>query len=283
MKCNSCGGEVAEHEIRCHICMSDIGFPNVRAANTPEEKGELDRRLADAMTSAKARGCESILHSFGASVLSSAVVVSRALGLVKNIVESENQLITSFYRQVDGGSRLPEDNRFDRARPSVDGVLFPYYGDQIIFGALSLDGVGVGGSYGACHLTLRESAVANRSSLFEENSLLFCTMKHRIILGGRIPPGYRATWNVRDRLAMAKHQPDLDATVTPDKFPGILVRQGAKPENEVFIEVHIYGRIHRDAIEAVVFRKPTKGPDLAIWNSFKKALVKRGVRVAEVP
>jgi hypothetical protein len=242
--------------------MSDIGFPNVRAADTPEERYELDRRLLDAMTSAEARGCKSVLEAFGMSVLSSAVVVSRPLGVVKNLIESENQLITSFYRQVDGGSRLPEDNRFDRARPSVDGILFPYYQDQINFGVLSLNGIGIGGNYGSCHLTLRESAVANRSSLFEENSLLFCTSKHRIILGGRIPPGYRATWDRRDRLAMAKHQPDLDASVTPDKFPGILVRQGAKPEDEIFIEVHIYGRIHRDAIESVVFKKPAKGPDL---------------------
>lgn len=189
MKCNNCGGDLSDHEIRCHVCMRDIGFPNVRAAETREETVELARRLATAITSAKARGCEAILESFGQAVLGSSVVVSRPLGLVKNVVESANQLITSFYQQVDGGSRLPEDNQFDRARPSVDGLMFPYYGDQITFGALSLDGLGVGGSYGACHLSLRESAISSRATVFEENCLLFCTQRHRIIVGGRIPFG----------------------------------------------------------------------------------------------
>lgn len=81
---------------------------------------------------------------------------------------------------------------------------------------------------------------------------------------------------------MSKHQPDLDATSVPSDFPRILMRPATRPEDEVFIEVHIYGRIHREAIEAVTFRKPAKGADLIIWNSLKKMLTKRGVRVTEV-
>jgi hypothetical protein len=205
------------------------------------------------------------------------------LGVVKNIIESDNQLVVTFYGQVASGSRIPEGNRFDRSRPGVDGTMFPFYHENINFGVLSLDGFGIGGNYGACHLTLKDSAISQRATVFEENSFLFCTLRHRIIVGGQIPSGYRATWDQRHKLASAKHQSDLDSKTGPAEFARLLVKEATTPEAEVFIEVHIFGPMHCEAVAAVACKKPSKGPDSVIWNSLKKKLSKRGIAVTELP
>jgi hypothetical protein len=283
MICMSCGEAVADHETRCHVCHEPVGYPNVRKASESSETDALDLRVIDAFVSARARHCEAVLVDFGNAIKDSVAVISRQLAPIKSLLDSENQLMASFYGQVTGGTRIPQHNRFDRGRPSVDGLLFPHYQQHILFGALSLDGVGVGGSYGAYHLVLKDAAIAKRATVFEENSFLFCSAKHRITAGTEIPPGYRASWSDRHKLAQAKHHADLTTTTTAANFRGILLKPAAKIEDEVFIEVHIYGEIHRAAVQELIGQKPLRGPDLVLWNSLKKTLKKLGIKVTETP
>jgi hypothetical protein len=282
MNCETCGVEVAAHVDRCQACMRDVGFPNVRAATSVQENEALAERVRVAFESAQANSCEGALFRFGGAVARAHVVVSRSLSDLRRIVDSENQLFSPFYGQVSGGSRLPENNRFDPARPGVDGTLFPYYAERISFGALSLDGVGVGGNYGGCHLTLRDSSISHRATVFEENAYVFCVVKRRTGVGGPIPAGYRASWEDRAKLAQAKHYAELKASMPDDEFPRVLLRRAQSPEAETFVEVHIYGGLHRSCLQEVAFG-PDNEEDRIIWTSLKRSLVKLGVSVSELP
>jgi hypothetical protein len=226
-----------------------------------------------AETSAKARGSEAVLKDFGRAVLASKVVFSRNLGVVLNLVSSDSALYTNFYKQIEGEIRLPEDNPFDRGRSAVDGTVFPNYHQNICFGALSLDNAGLT-RYGAYSIVLRERMIVRRATVFEENSFTFCQSKHRIIVGEQIPPGFRATWEDRGTLAMVKLHSAIEKTTEPDQYPGILLHVGTDPrlDDDDFIEVHIWGAIHRTAIERIVGPKPSGREDRVLWKSLESKL-----------
>jgi len=269
--CHTCGERVPGSARNCPSCQADAGFPNIRAAALDEEKVALELRMIDAETSTRARGCEAVLKGYGKAVLQSRAVICRNLGVVSSLVSSDNALYNNFYKQIEAESRLPEDNPFDRGRSAVDGTLFPNYHTNICFAALSLDNVGLT-RYGEYSIVLKEKMILQRASVFEENSVAFCQMKHRIIVGDSVPPGYRATWLERDRLAMAKSHSKIDLATRPEDYGGILLRRGTDPMDDDFIEVHIWGPIHRAAIERVVGPRPRTRDDRVLWNSLDAKL-----------
>ena len=161
----------------CVACQFDVGFPNVRAADTSEEREALQSRVDQAFVSARARKCEQVLEQFGDAVLRSQAVITRSLTLVQTLVSSDSGAHPSFYREVEAGMRVPEDNEWDAARPAADQILFPYYAKHIKFAALSLDGRGLT-HYGSYAIVLNEEMIAERATVFEENSLQF-VKRHR--------------------------------------------------------------------------------------------------------
>jgi hypothetical protein len=234
----------------------------------------MQQRLADAETSTGARKCEAALRHFGKAVLGSRAVICQNLGVVSSLVSRDTSLYASYYEQIEGAMRLPEDNRFDLGRTAVDGTLFPNYHKKIVFAALSLDNLGPT-AWGAYALVLKEKMIFQRASIFEENSFHFCH-KHGIVAGDQIPPGYRAVWVERDRLAMAKLHDRLQATTRPDEYPAILLHRTPDPRDDDFIEVHIWGPIHRTAIERVVGPKPKNREDWVLWNRLATKLTEVG-------
>jgi hypothetical protein len=57
-----------------------------------------------------------VLEHFGRAVLSSKAVICRSLSIVQYLVSSDSALYNTFHQQVDAEARIPEDNRWDRAR-----------------------------------------------------------------------------------------------------------------------------------------------------------------------
>lgn len=86
------------------------------------------------------------------------------------------------------------------------------------------------------------------------------------------------SWVAGDGKAPA----NLSPATTPDEFPGILVQRGTPPTGDDFIEAHIYGPLHRIAIEKVIGPRPRKGADLTIWRSVQKTLRDIGAAVEEL-
>ncbi|HEX7766331.1 MAG TPA: zinc ribbon domain-containing protein [Nitrospira sp.] len=272
--CSNCGAPFHESNRLCPGCNSDLGFPNVRAAQKPQEVEALRQRCADAEVSTRERKCESVLLQFNEAVKKSKAVINRDIGIVKALVSNDNALYNSFYHSVDEQARLPEDNPFDRSRPSIDSTLFPFYHKEMRFAALSLDGHGIQ-KYGALTMILREDIIKQRATVFEENSMDFCK-RQKIVTGSSIPSGYRAVWNKRHELAIAKLHSLINPTTTPDEFTKILLKSGEGTTNAEFIEVHIYGSFTRRGIEKIVGNAPKRKEDKVLMKSIRTKLKEFG-------
>src|SRR5690349_6355463 len=97
MNCPRCTTPVREHLERCHVCGYDIGFPNVRAAEQPNEVNALASRVQDANTNAAARKSGHVLYKFGLAVSKSDAVLARSLGTLDSFTKSDNELYVSYH------------------------------------------------------------------------------------------------------------------------------------------------------------------------------------------
>jgi hypothetical protein len=245
-----------------------------------DERTALASRLTAARVSANARRALAILDDFGQSIATSQAVLARSLGDLDAFVKNENALYVSFHSQVRAKSRVPENNSWDRGRMAAESTVHPNYSEEINYSALSLDGFGVLW-WGEYSIILKESHIANRTSVFEENPFLFCE-RHRVFAGRPAPPGYRASWGSRQELAMAKLVEKVSTSTQADQYASILLNQGTSRAEADFIECHTYGPLHRNSISRVIGPRPKGGPDLIIWKSVVASLHKLGAVVEEV-
>ncbi|MCA1642908.1 MAG: hypothetical protein LC785_13385, partial [Acidobacteria bacterium] len=131
-----------------------------------------------------------------------------------------------------------------------------------------------------CFLVLRTEMIAHRASVFEENSVLFFSkyFKPDINEAIRLPRGYRATWEERATLCVAKLADRIDDATKPGAYSGILLRRGANPEDDDFVEVHVWGSMTIRTLERVTFNKPTSRTAREITNrANKQRMAKFGV------
>ncbi len=253
-------------------CFHFCGFPNVRKANDPEEVNALDLQYSEAKKSATAGNRGALFDAYEAFLGASVAVVCRSLDLTKALLSSENVVYATYYQETEGAGRLSEDSLFDSTRAATDARVFPRYYKDIRFGALSLDGKGVP-TYGACSMVLKSSAISLRTTVFWENTVDFC---NRIcpIQKEPVPPGYRAFWSTRARLAAAKGQPMLDRQSTVQEFAGILI------DRDVFVEVNIYGPFNRNSVERILVAKPTDKADRAVLSAIRDVIKKDALGIA---
>jgi hypothetical protein len=126
---------------------------------------------------------------------------------------------------------------------------------EIHFAALSPDEEGLS-NYGECSLTLRVSLIAHRTSVFEENMLVFFKTKcDNYWRTERLPVGYRSDWPNRAKLAVAKLAPRIGATTPEDDFAGLLLSRGTTVADDQFIELHVFGMMTIRTLEKVVLNK----------------------------
>jgi hypothetical protein len=248
----------------------------VREARRQEECAALDTRWKEVHALALQQGRELVLSNFETAVKNSNAVLCRSLGIANWIISSGNILFGTFWLEVEAGIRLPEDNVFDRARGAVDATFFPFYEREIRFAALSLNGRGPE-AYGACSIVLKDEVIAHRASVCDENTLVFCR-RHSVIVGDPPPPGFRATWSDRCRLAGAKLYGSLSEHMTAKDFPPILLRQARATDEVDFIEVHIYGSMNRESIERMLVPKGVLDvpEDALLVDSMRRKLAEVG-------
>ncbi len=208
----------------------------------------------------------------------SAAVIARSESELLRLAMSTKQLYATYYQQLEGGVRLPDGDTWDVVREIADTLLFPKYKKEVRFGALSLDGIGLA-NYGSCSITLRNEMISHRTSVFEENSVLF--MKHKKIRTSNpnLPKGFRATWNERAKLSIAKLAPSIDSTLVPNQYSKLLLTQGASSADDKFIEVHIWGPISVMSIEKVTVTAREAGVKETILKAVTSELLKHGVTV----
>lgn len=276
VKCTKCKAEVPDHERHCVVCGFDAGFPNVRAARN--EEAALTKRYERVVDEARRRNCVGVISRFEDCVAGARAILCRQLQQALRLASSDTALYANFYREVEGAARIPENNKWDTKRECVDAMLFPHYHKEICFGALAIDGRGTF-SYGVCSIELTEVAVCDRASVFEENSFSFVE-KRGIPITGNLPVGFRAPWAHRQRLAIAKLGPRIQESTPDTAFPSLLLNEnGPEPE---FVEVHIYGPIHRRAIARVCVEGPISKAGKVLLASLKRKLGEVGASVEVV-
>ncbi len=269
--CGFCANNVPLEVEHCPHCNQAGEVPNVKAARL--EAAALDSRYQAAVQDAAGRGCRDVLESFEAAITASKAVINRPLLEVERLASSDRQLYSSFYQRLEAGLQLPYGDKWDRLRVKADAELFPLYAKPIRFAALSLDGMGLR-SYGDCTFVLRENLIAHRASVFEDNSAVF--LRDR---GYKLPPGQRAPWRERAKLCVAKLTKWIHKDTTPADFPGLLLEQGADPENDRFVEVHIWGSLSIRSFERAVLSTGARPPRQAIRKALRTRMEEMGLEL----
>jgi hypothetical protein len=276
--CPHCTHDIPSAAERCPHCSLPGRFPNVRAAEEHLERSALETRYNAALDGAKARGCEGIVKDLQATVENRArAVLGRPVSEVHRLATSDNQLYATYYQLIESEVRLPSGDKWDVLRRVAEETLFPGYKERIRFAALALDSVGVL-SYGQCFCSLRVGMTSHRASLLEENSVLFMGHHNILMIHAHNPPrGYRAAWDDRGKLCVAKLAGRITDTTQHHEFPGLLVRQGATSADDDFVEVHVYGPLSIRTIETVVLVRARHRPSKAIVQAMVARLQKAGV------
>jgi hypothetical protein len=275
MECQKCQAQIPAHVRLCVVCGVDVGCPNVRAAQDAEEVSALRERVRIQQEYAANRHLSEVLESFRLATSDARAVMCKPLGLVSHLVSSDNLMFATFYEDVAASARIPEDNDWDRSRQPADAMLFAYYFQHLGFALLSLDGSGADGYGGVC-MTLRDVAIRDRATTFEENSILF-VKRHSLHPGDPVPKGFRATWSARGDHAVAKLGHLVEEGMTFARFTELL-RSGNSRDAD-FIEVNIYGPIHRRAIERAITSNPTNREDRLLWKSIQRKLLDVGATI----
>jgi len=271
--CGFCRNEFPVGRKYCPHCAHLSYFPNVKEAQEPKEIKALDRRYAAALRDAAGRGARKKVQSFEVTTRSSKAVRVLPLRELERLASSDKEIFSTYYKLLEAEVRVPDDTKWDVLRARADDTLFPGYKEEIRFAALSLDGVGPE-SYGECSFVLRDDMIAHRASVFEGNSALI--MKRKL----NVPPGFRAPWEERAKLCVAKLAGAINSRTKEAQFPGILLKGGSS-EKEDFVEVHIWGPMTMRTVERIWVRRKTRR------QSFIKALRDRikglGVVLGIVP
>ena len=162
--------------------------------------------------------------------------------------------MSNYNLQTAGETRIVAEMKDDKQRRGTEGVLFGAYAPEIRYAALALDQRGLI-SYGNCSMTLADMTMRYKATLLEENSYFF-VQKHRIVAGDALPQGYRATWENRHLLAVAKLADKI--TQKAQNWANVLLHSNGDRQHDEFIEVHIYGAFDKQAIEAVAIPSLSK-------------------------
>jgi len=100
--------------------------------------------------------------------------------------------------------------------------------------------------------------------------------RRQIPVTEELPSGYRVLWCDRGRLAVAKPATVVDPNTVEADFPALLLREGLQPEDDQFLEVHVYGPISIHTVEGVSL-KP--GSATVKRKALQERLGKFGIRL----
>lgn len=248
---------------------------NVKYALTPEEVAALESRYEDARIYLASKALTREGLDFERWVLSSGqAVVNMDFAFLWEWLMLGSKEYQGYKRSVAQGDRLRKIFANDRMRSAVEGLIFGSHED-IIYGALTLNEVGLT-SYGKVSVVLQTAAIEQVTSMLDENSYNFIK---RISASGwfmdePFPPGHFATWDGRNKLALAKCHPAIKTGLTFADAVLLIMSAGAsKPEDE-FIELYIYGKINKSAVEKIKFpvdlRNSFNGDELDQYEELKR-------------
>lgn len=217
-----------------------------------------------------------------AKVDGSKAVIARRIHDIERLSYSDRECYATYYQQLNAQIRLPDADEWDQFRRSADEALFPGYKEHIRFAALTIDDLGVL-NYGEWSIVLRTAMIQRRTSTFEENTLVF--VKERrvpIAEADEAVCGYRAAWDERGKLGVAKLAGAITPATKEADFAGLLIQQGppGKPAEDRFVEAHVFGPLTIRSAEKVILTKNRDSRRLA--SQARLRAIKKNLRGYDV-
>lgn len=275
--CINCQTAIPSHVDRCVGCGHDVGFPNDRAAAAFTEVDALNSNYQQARARCATIGASAVADLLETELRASTAVICKPWGVINTLLDRDSRLLQTFHQEVESEGRTPEANDFDRERAGIDATFFPHYHQRMRFAALSIDGQGPVAYGGGC-LVLKELSIAERSTVFIENTITY-VRRTRLPAGSPPPPGLTATWANRVKLGIAKLADRLRTGMQKEDLAAIVLTQTGKTDGDDFLEVHVYGPIHRSAVALLAGEMPRNDADHAMVVQMKSDLARIGVQV----
>ena len=256
IECEFCHYDFPDTADRCPHCGRPGIYVNVVRAEKDSEREALQRRYDAAMGDAQSRGCEAVVRDFEQAAANSRAVVARKDFVLQRMLSSDTEILGTYELELRAGLRLPKGEVWDVLRDVAGSTLFGAASTQIRFAALTLDEKGLF-NYGDYVLFFREDMIAHRASVLEENSAVF--VEHSLKTSGspEVPPGFRATWQERASLCVAKLASQIGPSTKPGEYAKILLSASKTSADDNFVEVHIFGPVTVRTLDRVAVREQT--------------------------
>lgn len=258
-KCPECKLEYPTDAKRCTTCgrpAPSKGFPNVLLAQKTKEKEELNRLYDEAIKDSTSAGSIARVREFEKRVQTDARLIT-ACRFKKffDIGDQEQGIFPTFQQLHHAELVFAGDDPNNNVRQIAEEATLPGCSRRITFAVLAIDEVGLS-HYGNYSLIWQLEMVVHRTTLFIANCLTW-RQENGMTLDSAAPPGNRATWEERHRLAVIKCAPQITSRTKPSSFPRILVRNRSKKDlYDVFIEGHIWGFLTRMSLMKVICTSP---------------------------
>jgi len=153
-------------------------------------------------------------------------------------------------------------------------VVLDCFGRDINFAALTV-GERWLENYGDGAVFFRDSMIAHRSSVFEENTARWvetngCTLQ--------VQSGHMATWEERHKLGVAKIAPHVLGGFTD--IPSLLLQSGDTTADDSYIEVHICGTFTIRSAQTIVVKRDALSPLSEAALLSRSPMLRISVRIA---
>jgi len=278
--CPDCGQVVEYWRVQCR-CGHFVGFPNYR--DVAAERAELTKRHTAAQDDCKKRRVASLLTKLEDLAEQSRPVIAMSFSACDDILRPGKY--RNYHQRIDSGERDPSGAADHADREMVGARLFPTYHHHIHYAALSPDGRGLS-SYGpvAVRWEVTPAYLGRRATLLEDNSFIFYDRHFLGQRGATIPPGYRAIWEDRMKLAAAKIAPRLTTATGESHLPGLLLQPGKTRKDDHFIEVTIYaegGLDTQDVDMVTVQQSPTTSEEADRRDLVRQVCTSRDIDFVE--
>jgi len=279
-RCPVCQVEVPDYSApNCSRCGNLIGWPNYRKALF--EQPVLDARYQSARADLDGNGLTLLREQVERLAEASLPVVGMDANACSDLLKGGKY--RNYHYRVEIGDRDIASEANHGNRSMVNERLYPKYGRHLQYAVLSPDGLGLT-SYGPIAVAWRVDPhyLMTRATLLEENEFLFFEAHGLGSLNAVVPSGYRAIWEDRAKLVIAKLAPSLNAATALADLQTLILRPGADRWNDVFVEVVIYadGGIDSLDVASVALLEPlTDRNSQRKWREVMEACAQRGIRV----
>ena len=133
-------------------------------------------------------------------------------------------------------------------------------------------------------MELSNPKVAHRTTLFEDNNVVFTVYKQSASMAdaGELEPGHRATWDRRNRLCVAKLAKRLTSGLHSSHFADFVLEQGPTARDDRFVELHIWGSLTIRSVARVRIHRKRRRPLKAAIADVRRLLKDYHVALEEL-